>query len=76
MIYYFYSEKENMKGLLAYNLYKRILCDTPQKAAKGKSKGFIYSCVQAGGKNINGGYKSNNPLQITGCTPVSDFYSK
>ena len=70
MTYYFYSEIKNLKGLLAYNLYKRFLCDSEEKAARGKTTGYIYSCKQAEGKNINGGYKSNNPLLITGCKAV------
>ena len=73
MTYYFYSEKENLKGLLAYNLYKRLLCDSLEKAVRGKTTGYIYSCEQATGKNINGGYKSNNPLLITGCKAVNEL---
>lgn len=76
MKYFFYSEKENLKGLLAYNLYKKLLfknLDDLLKNCKNKTSGYIYTVNQSSAKNINGGYKSNNPLEVIGCKNLSEY---
>jgi len=86
MNYYFYSEKSGIKGLLNYKRMKIYLFDSRQQAVeyavekysvtKENPVGYIYSCAAVGmkqGENLNSGYKSDVPVQVTGCVPVENL---
>lgn len=79
MIYYFYSEKAGLKGLINYRLVKDSLYTEKEKAVEyglkkqGKSVGYIYKCTQLGGRYFNNAYKTEHPVQITGCEKLEDL---
>ena len=83
MIYYFFSEKQGLKGFINHRLVKDILCDRKEKAVeyalknnpglKEKPVGYIYSCRQVSGEYLNGAYKTQHPVQITGCEKLEDL---
>ncbi len=80
MIYYFYSENGGLKGLLNYKRMKISLFETRGQAVEyacgkqgEKPVGYIYSCTQLGGRYFNNAYKSEHPLQITGCEKLEDL---
>ena len=79
MIYYFYSEKAGLKGLVNHRFVKESLYTEKEKAVEyglkkyGKPVGYIYKCTQLGGRYFNNAYKTEHPVQITGCEKMEDL---
>ena len=79
MIYYFYSEKQGLKGLINHRFVKDILYTEKEKAVEfalknnEKPVGYIYKCRQLGGRYFNSAYKTEHPVEITGCEKLEDL---
>jgi len=79
MIYYFYSEKADLKGLINHRIVKDSLYTEKEKAVEyalkryEKPVGYIYRCTQLEGRYFNNAYKTRHPVQITGCEKLEDL---
>ncbi len=85
MIYYFYSEKKGLKGVLNQRLIKRELKMSKKRAVeyavskmgldRENPTGFIYIAKpELQKENPDGGYKVLPPVQIIGCIPVREIF--
>ena len=78
MIYYFYSIQKGLIGLINYKLVQNSLKTDKIKLIEelkkqGKTQGYVYSCRQKDGQFFNNAYKSQHPVEITGCEKLEDL---